>query len=120
MKSLSDERRRYPRSRRALTGYFDHSGPGVLNHIDNVSANGVLCHTVKPVPMMTKMSVVLELPHPEGHRIEAEGIVVRCDPDAQGDDKFRVAILFTKLRDEDHHAIREFVDEDLAAMEEER
>jgi len=63
---------------------------------------------------MTKMGVVLELPEPVGRRIEAEGIVIRCVPDEQGDDKFKVAILYTKVEDEDLEAIRQYVDHDLA------
>ena len=102
-----DERRRYPRSHRAFPGIQDHSGPGVLNHVDNISSSGVSCHTVKPVALMTKMTVVIDLPKPSTHRVEAEGIVVRCDPHESGDDHFRLAILFTKLSDEDRTAIEE-------------
>lgn len=43
--------------------------------------------------------------------------MVRCDPDEQGDDHFKVAILFTKLDEEDHRAIHEFVSRDLAEPE---
>ncbi len=109
-----EERRRYPRSRRGLPVVVDETGPGVLNHVDNISANGVLCHTVKPVPLMTRMRIYLELPKPINRRVDAEGIVVRCDPDERGDDHFKVAILFTKLDDEDHEAIHRFVESDLA------
>lgn len=104
------ERRRYPRSRRNLQVVVDDSGPGVLNHVDNISANGVLCHTVKPIPLMTRMRINLELPFSDGHRIDAEGVVVRCDPDEQGDDHFRVAILFTRMEDEDQQAIQQLVE----------
>jgi hypothetical protein len=72
--------------------------------------NGVLCHTVKPVPLMTRMRIKLELPMPEGHHIDAEGVVVRCDPDEQGDDHFKVAILFTRVEDTDRQAIQELVE----------
>ena len=111
-----DERRRFPRSRRGVP-VVDQSGPGVLNHVDNISANGVLCHTVKPVPLMTRMSIALDLPVDPEVRIDAEGVVVRCDPDEQGDDRYRVAILFTKLDDEEHAAIREYVESDIAGAE---
>ena len=117
MSNSGKERRRYPRSKRQIPVIQDESGPGVLNHVDNISANGVLCHTVKPVPLMTKMQIALDLPNSGGHRLEAEGIVVRCDADDMGDDHFKVAILFTRLRDEDHEAIRQFVEQDLAAPE---
>jgi hypothetical protein len=114
MNQNGEERRRYPRSRRSISVVRDESGPGVLNHVDNISANGILCHTVKPVALMTRLSIALELPMTEETRIDAEGIVVRCEPDAQGDDKFKVAILFTRLTDEDHEAIRQYVEQDLA------
>jgi len=114
MRQTSEERRRYPRSRRALhVRTADDSGPGVLNHVDNISANGVLCHTVKPLALMARIAIALDLPVPGGHRIDAEGIVVRCDPDEQGDDNFRVAILFNKLSDTDRKALQEFVEQDL-------
>jgi hypothetical protein len=112
MANHRDERRRYPRSRRPFK--LDDGGPGVLNHIDNISETGVLCHTVKPIPLMTKMSIALELPKPIERRIECEGVVVRCEPHDQGDDHFKVAILYTKLDDADRKAIQEFVDHDLA------
>jgi len=114
MAPMGDDRRRYPRSRRGLPLLSDASGPGVLNHVDNISANGVLCHTVKPIPLMTRMRIVLDLPKQFERRVDAEGIVVRCEPDAQGDDRFRVAILFSKLDDEDHEALRQYVESDLA------
>lgn len=115
MAKQDEERRRYPRSKRGVPLVKDEGAPGVLNHVDNISANGVLCHTVKPVALMTRTSIALELPKEyDSRRIEAEGIVVRCDPDESGEDNFKVAILFTKIDDEDHAAIRKYVDHDLA------
>ena len=111
-----DERRRYPRSRKGVT-MVDTGGPGVLNHVDNISANGVLCHTVKPVPLMMRLSIALDLPDPINTRIDAEGVVVRCDPDPQGDDQFRVAILFTRLDDDVHEALRRYVEFDIAQVD---
>lgn len=111
-----DERRRYPRSRRSVP-VVDKSDPGVLNHVDNISGSGILCHTVKPVPLMTKMSMAIELPKPLDRRIECEGIVVRCEPHERGDDHFKVAILFTKITDDEHKAVVDFVDHDLSQDE---
>ncbi len=107
------DRRCYPRSRRNSPQIVDNGSPGVLNHIDNISANGVLCHTVKPIPLMTKMSIALELPKPHQRRIECEGIVVRCHPHDKGDDHFKVAILYTRISEEDRCAIAEFVEHDV-------
>lgn len=110
------DRRRYNRSKRGFPVVVDEAGPGVLNHVDNISPNGVLCHTIKPVPLMTKMIMALVLPKPSNHRIECEGVVVRCEPHESGDDHFKVAILFTHLSSEDQEAIESFVDHDLDVL----
>lgn len=115
MHSEGTDRRRYPRSKRGLPIVVDESGPGVLNHVDNISTNGVLCHTIKPIPLMTKLSIALVVPRSDNHRVECEGIVVRCDPHESGDDHFKVAILFADLSPEDKRVIAEFVEYDLNA-----
>ncbi len=109
----SEERRRYPRSKRHLQVLFEDGGPGILNHVDNISEAGVLCHTIKPVPLMTRIGVVMDLPKPIGYRIETDGIVVRCDADERGDDHFNVAIFFPKLSEKDQEAIRSFIELDV-------
>ena len=120
MRYEGEERRRYPRSRRGFRVVEDKSGLGVLNHVDNISGSGVLCHTVKPIPLMTKMSIVLDIPKPEPCRIECEGIVVRCEPHDKGDDHFKVAILFSKISDDDHLVVLDFVEHDLAQPDDEQ
>jgi hypothetical protein len=112
MRYEGSERRRYPRSKRGFPVIVDDGGPGVLNHVDNIGPNGVLCHTVKPVPLMTKMSIALHLPAMEGNRVECEGIVVRCEPDESGDDHFKVAILFMDISEEIQRAILDYVEQD--------
>jgi len=89
-----------------------------MNHVDNISANGVLCHTVEPIPLMTKMSIALDLPHLDKGRVECEGIVVRCEPDEQDNNNFRVAILYTEISEQDRAKIEEFVEGDLAEDDE--
>lgn len=112
--SRSDDRRRFPRSRRGFTAIEERGEAATLNHVDNISANGVLCHTSEPIPLMTKMRMALDLPHPVNKRVECEGIVVRCDPHEQGENHYKVAILYTKVNEEDRHAIAKFVEHDLA------
>lgn len=111
-----DERRRHPRSFRSFKGFEDKTDPGVVNHVDNISVSGVMCHTQKPVPVMTKMSVVLDLPDEAEVRLDCEGIVIRCDPDEKGDDHYKLAIVFTKLSDDDHERIRDHVEHDLTSQ----
>jgi len=71
----------------------------------------------RPVPEMTKMSIVLDLPAPANCEIEAEGIVVRCFAEDQRGESFRVAILYTMVSEEAQHAIRQYVEHDLAQNE---
>lgn len=113
MTSAGKERRRYPRSKRKIET-VSGDGEGIVNHIDNISANGVLCHTLKPIPLMTRMCIGLELPAPVEQRIECEGVVVRCEAHEQENGHFKVAILFTKIEPEVEKAIAKFVAHDLA------
>ena len=45
--------------------------------------------------------------------VDAEGIVVRCVSEDSRGDSFRIAILFSKLSDDAHQAIKEYVEQDL-------
>lgn len=112
--SKPEERRKFPRSRRGVQAYDEKGEAGLLNNVDNISASGVLCHTVKPIPLMTKMGMGLELPAPLDRRVDCEGVVVRCEADEEGGDSFKVAILYTRISDEDRDAIQEWVESDLA------
>ncbi|MCL4216588.1 MAG: hypothetical protein KJ052_06240, partial [Candidatus Hydrogenedentes bacterium] len=76
MKFSGEDRRKSARSKRCKPVVVDDGGPGVLNHVDNISGNGVLCHTVKPLPLMTKLRMALEIPPHNGResrRVECEG-----------------------------------------------
>ncbi len=110
MAPSGEERRVHKRSFKSFEGMQHASDPGVTNHVDNISASGVLCHTERPIPVMTKISVTLDLPSPSDASINCQGVIVRCDPDRKGDDHFRVAIVFTKLEDGDMAAIKKHVE----------
>jgi len=112
MTTRDSERRKHPRSRAGFKpGRIDG---GLINQVENISCSGVLCRMQRPVVEMTKLSVVLDLPAPSGRSIETEGIVIRCESLLPTHDEFKVAIIFAKLSDEHHRAIREYVEHDLA------
>lgn len=113
MTNGKSERRKHPRSRRGFRQPAA-AADGLINHVDNISCSGVLCRTHRPVAVMTKLEITLELPKPEVRTVNAEGIVIRCDSNNAADSEFQVAILYTKLDDGDHHAIRRYVEHDLA------
>ena len=114
MSDEGKERRKHPRSARGFAHVEDLSEEGLINRIENISCSGVLCHMKRPVPERTKMGIVLDLPEPANCQIEAEGIVVRCVAEDQRGESFRVAILYTKVTDDAQHAIRQYVEHDLA------
>ncbi|MBP8132580.1 MAG: PilZ domain-containing protein [Candidatus Hydrogenedentes bacterium] len=114
MSSAESDRRRFPRSHSSVPARAADVAPEVFNHVDNISANGVLCHTNRPVALMTRMQIALELPKPFDRFINADGVVVRCDPHEEEAGHYQVAILFTRISDEDHKAVHKFVEHDLA------
>ncbi len=107
------ERRRFPRTQSRIPITVSHEDPGILNHVDNISANGVLCHTAQPVPLMTKFGIALELPAQGKPRIECEGIVVRCEQEQSSPEHYQVAILYSRISEGDRKAIEAFVNADL-------
>ena len=108
------ELRKYPRSQRGFVGVEDRARPGVLNQVDNISCSGILCRTLEPMPVMTKMRIVLELPEPFNQRIETDGVVVRCDLERMEGDYFNVAILYQNLDGDAYELIKDYVEHDLA------
>ncbi len=114
MSDKGKERRKHPRSARGFVPAEHLSDEGLINRVENISCSGVLCHTRRPVPEMTKMSIALDLPEPANRKIEAEGIVVRCVAEDSLGETFRVAILYTRVSEDAQQAIREYVEHDLA------
>jgi len=101
------ERRTYPRTKRGFKlppGYSD-----IITYVDNISAAGVLFHTVEALPVMTRLEVTLLLPEPSGEEIEAEGIVVRCESDEGEEGRFFTAMLFTGISEGARAAINRYV-----------
>lgn len=104
-----DERRRHPRCSKRVTFCWCESEHGTSNHLENISEAGILCQTTMPIPLMTKIQVILDLPKPVEKRIEVDGVVVRCESDEVVEKRFKVAIFFTHISDDDKGKIREFI-----------
>ena len=109
--SHAEERRVAPRSIRGFRVVGASESP--IKYIDNISSSGVLCHASQPIPEMTKLEVIIELPEPTNHRVSAEGLVVRCVAEEPNHDEFITAILFTKVGEDDLKAIHAHVESDL-------
>jgi hypothetical protein len=112
----SKERRKHPRALRHVELSLVGEDPGILNKVDNISCSGVLCHTARKLPMMSKvaMEIALDTPHGSSHEIEhlqCQGVVVRCEPHADEETGgYGTAIFFTRMSEEDRARLTSFVD----------
>ena len=120
MGKKTKERREHPRTPKHVALSLVGEKPGIINKVDNISSSGVLCHTARKLPVMSKvvMEVALDTPRGSPHEIdhiECQGVVVRCEP--HPDEKtggYGTAIFFTRMS-EDHRAkLTSFVDRHLA------
>ena len=107
-----DERRRHPRCNKRVTFCWCESEHGTSNHVENISEAGILCQTTTPIPLMTKIQVLLDLPKPVEERIEVDGVVVRCETYEIVEKRFKVAIFFTQIGNTDREKIRQFIASD--------
>jgi len=114
MKKSGAERREYPRSKSGFHIRPPKNVHEAIQHVDNISENGILFHTNQALSIMTKLEVNLDIPEPSGKHITAEGVVVRCDSDKSSEGEYKVALLFTHISDEDREAIGHYVNHDLS------
>jgi len=104
-----DERRKKPRAEATMDLRFDVAGRSGLAHVRDISGSGVRCMTDRPMPLMTQVALVIQLPSTAGAReIACRGAVVRSAP-AGGDSTFETAIFFTHMSDADRLRVEEFV-----------
>lgn len=92
-KNTDIERRRHPRSPKRLnfklkTQHFD-----VVAETKDLSCIGALCQVNKPIPEMTHLKMILELP---GQYAECEGTVVRVEKIHQR--KILMTLLFISMK----------------------
>jgi hypothetical protein len=108
----SNEKRRHPRVPDQLTIRAAHDG-GVSLQTINLSAGGLFCTSPTFIAPMTRLSLMMDLPHREAPaRIEGEAVVVRTEPGApvpshQGG--YRVALFFSRLEEDDRRALQAYL-----------
>lgn len=108
------ERRKHPRVSEAVPCHVTAGNSSFITQTRNVSCTGVLCHLAKPLPFMTQLSIVLQVPSSTPQIPSAPicctGVVVRQAPceEPQGAG-YLTAIFFSKLQTEDRKRIAEFV-----------
>ena len=113
------ERRRDPRVARRLTLTIADAREPVTTETKNVSRSGILCEVDRPIPLMEKVQISLELPGRFGasRRITCDGVVVRQErlPSNNGRPaRYELAIFFTRMSPQHRRYLEEYVSDALA------
>ena len=108
------DRRKHARTDAKLSAGLRRPGDsGVLTATTlNVGAGGVYVEVPRFIEPLTKLEIALDLPDPAGSfRVEAEGIVVRTDPETEqpGVQRYQLACAFLTLTEEQRQAIQRWV-----------
>ena len=108
----ANEKRRHPRVSEQLTIRAAHDG-GVALQTINLSAGGMFCTSPTFIAPMTRLSLMMEVPHRDAPaRIEGEAVVVRTEPGAPVPSHrggYRVALFFSRLEDDDRAALQAYL-----------
>ena len=115
--SIKTERREYPRTERALSLKISKQDLDVITETGNISCSGVYCRVNKPLPLMSKISVILLLPIHSGRKVLTEkircnGVVVRSEPAIvkEAETAYQnIAVFFTDLSKKDKNKIARYV-----------
>ena len=114
--SSGSDRRQAPRaSERVPLSISDGSVEFQVDTKD-LSASGVCCVAAQFIPLMTKVTLRLEVPH-GAHRvsIRCTGVIVRIEPIGTPEaPRYNTAVFFTDLSEQDRGAISRFVRERLS------
>lgn len=113
------DRRRAPRVRARVVLSSEKDGePFVMETVD-ISVSGAYCVVDRFVPLMSRVSIAMELPDEAGEAsasgprtVQAEGIVVRVEPEEEALDNspgFRLALFFSHVEGDGRASLESFV-----------
>jgi hypothetical protein len=123
MKNYKVERRKHPRITTYLPLELEHDALSVMAETRDLSCTGVYCQTEKPLPLMSKVAIVMFLPYvsPDGitasKKIRCKGVVVRSEPTILAFAScahHNIAIFFTDLSEADQKIIAQYVEDNLS------
>jgi len=120
MPKKSRDRRRQPRTSKQVPLSLKDADPGILNKVENISSSGVLCHTAKKLPLMSRVAMKIAIEMPDAFSdvvasVACEGVVVRSEkrPDEENNG-YETAIFFTRMSERDREELERYVDHQLA------
>jgi c-di-GMP-binding flagellar brake protein YcgR len=110
-KNAPSERRQYPRIETSIQMNLKADKRNVSAETINLSLSGACCRVNRSIEMMTRLEIVLMLPH-EGAPddvmyVECEGIVVRNEEKANG---HHVAIFFNEIECNEKQKLAAYID----------
>ncbi len=106
------ERRRHTRARadwpiRLALADGEHEA-----RVRDVSRAGVSFFLDRPLPLMTRMRIDLELPVADGRRfVSGNGAVVRCEKISARLDHYEIAVFLQELAEPDADALQNYVEQ---------
>ena len=117
MKKVKIDRRRHPRTEKALSLKISKEGLDAITETRNISCSGVYCRVDKMIPLMSKIGLTLLLPLYAGKKVLTEkvrcsGVVVRSEPEILQGAQVpyqNIAIFFTDISKKDRDKIARYV-----------
>ncbi len=109
------ERRRFPRIKdKDISIKLSGDGFNTITQSLDVSASGIYCKVDRPIPLMTRVQVVLSLPGRGGSSsstMKIDGVVVREHPVLKDGDvqHYDVAIFFDSLMPKERNKLVQYI-----------
>jgi c-di-GMP-binding flagellar brake protein YcgR len=117
------EKRRYPRVSKKLSIKLFSSEFDIVTETKNISGNGVYCAIDKPLPVMTKLNILLLIPFKKNRnkiikKISCNGVVVRggCVKD-NGRHSYYVGIYFNDIKEKDRRVLLSYINSSFNSKE---
>lgn len=117
--SGAPERRRHARLANRLPFKVTDSLSTIVTETINISASGAYCEVSRYIAPMTKVNIILLLPQRQkdtkasSRVMRLEGVVVRTEKSGSSQDKFTIAVFFTRTKEADLKSIRRYVESQL-------
>lgn len=111
-----EERRKYPRIAGSIPCQVSIGSSVLTAQTKNLSCGGILCELPQPIPLMSKLEIVLRLPAAfvpgsSATWVRCVGVVVRQQHQTslEGWPSYLIAIYFSEIDPDDRRRIAEFI-----------
>lgn len=106
------ERRKAVRIQESLTFQIGHQGYEIQARTINISLVGALCIVQQDIPMLTQLSIAMQLPGnkaPDKPKwIQAKGVIVRKEK-SEDASSTQLAIYFSDIKPKDQKILKDFI-----------